>query len=480
MQSGCVFNAAISNGTVSYVVLNATLLPSVDEMPPTILVHDVESHVQRMRLEMARCRDRFFDESRTASGKRSVQLRAAGEERPLTLASDDDLVILLDAFGMKSIYHSIIDNLFPLATTARLLLGLASYRPLTEARTRLYVLNQATLPINEYTSQMQTAMLGLTVQSASEIVPARYSQIAVGTCQSVRPVRQPATGLWQLRHDEGARKLWLDWHHVLRRRVVARPPWWQPPAIDGGIGQMSSRSPAAAGAVWLERDPLHANAPGPARQWSEDQLAALLTEACPSTTPSKQQPLWPSSATGAQSSRCWLTVRSTGRLPFREQALALRDAKLVAGFEGAGFVNAIFMPRGGTMVIIDPLSRYVTAWQWGYAQYLHAQLVYVAIPHDLDGHGRDTRAASSVGRVLRLVWWDGHAGVCGGVRNTSELLVFTLPAQCEPLSDRDATEPRLKWQCYCFKGCRCHVELGHGEAPARSQQPVSTGRTIRG
>jgi len=70
--------------------------------------------------------------------------------------------------------------------------------------------------------------------------------------------------------------------------------------------------------------------------------------------------------------------------------------------------------------------------------------------------------------------------VCSGTRNTTELLVFTLPHGCEPTTDR-GTEPRLKFKCYCFKGCRCHLELGLGEeAPARSQQPVSTGRTIRG
>lgn len=87
-----------------------------------------------------RCKPGFFDPAMVDGGVRFGP--AAGP--PLPLASDLDLLMLIDVWGMSSIFHASIDILFPVATTARALLG-AGYAALAArsagARVGAYVVD---------------------------------------------------------------------------------------------------------------------------------------------------------------------------------------------------------------------------------------------------------------------------------------------------------------------------------------------------
>jgi hypothetical protein len=175
-------------------------------------------------------------------------------------------------------------------------------------------------------------------------------------------------------------------------------------------------------------------------------------------------------------------------MTFREQAEALRHAKLVGGFEGAGFVNALFMPQGSTLIMIDTIARGLFGWQWGYAQYLHTRLVYVLLLQTEKASQRHEIAAR-VGSLLRLEWHGGASAVCDGIRNhsvvnDSALMVFEkpavgvqpvclAPANLLPMNNNASgmnasveQEPRLK--IIQGNGCRCRYTVS-GTAPARSQ-----------
>ena len=130
-KEGCVVSSDSqqSNRSVTFVVRNATLLPctwlasrggSQCEHAPTIRLSAEmgSTTVTQLRHEQRLCRDRFFNDNLVKLRGDALLLSSSPSEQ-LPLSPDTDLVILVDAFGLSSIYHSTIDLLLPVAATAR-------------------------------------------------------------------------------------------------------------------------------------------------------------------------------------------------------------------------------------------------------------------------------------------------------------------------------------------------------------------------
>ena len=130
-KEGCVVSSDSqqSNRSVTFVVRNATLLPctwlasrggSQCEHAPTIRLSAEmgSTTVTQLRHEQRLCRDRYFNDNLVKLRGDALLLSSSPSEQ-LPLSPDTDLVILVDAFGLSSIYHSTIDLLLPVAATAR-------------------------------------------------------------------------------------------------------------------------------------------------------------------------------------------------------------------------------------------------------------------------------------------------------------------------------------------------------------------------
>ena len=130
-KEGCVVSSDSqqSNRSVTFVVRNATLLPctwlasrggSQCKHAPTIRLSAEmgSTTVTQLRHEQRLCRDRFFNDNLVKLRGDALLLSSSPSEQ-LPLSPDTDLVILVDAFGLSSIYHSTIDLLLPVAATAR-------------------------------------------------------------------------------------------------------------------------------------------------------------------------------------------------------------------------------------------------------------------------------------------------------------------------------------------------------------------------
>jgi hypothetical protein len=160
----------------------------------------------------------------------------------------------------------------------------------------------------------------------------------------------------------------LDLHLTLRSSVLGLAPQ--------ATADEAHKMGGGAHGVWLEGGHAHAS-----RQWSGKQLDAMMGAACGEAPPAAHTATHAHSTRDASRSRCWLRSRVMESMSFLEQARCLRHARLLAGFEGSGFVNSMFMPAGGVIVIIDDMyNRGLFGYQWSFAQYVHAHLIFLAFP----------------------------------------------------------------------------------------------------
>lgn len=126
-------------------------------------------------------------------------------------------------------------------------------------------------------------------------------------------------------------------------------------------------------------------------------------------------------------------------LPFRQQATLMASARMVGGFEGAGFVNGLFMPSGGRAFMLSvPQKGAPVGWQWGYLQYLHPRLVFV-VASNLTAADPAHATPRAIGHVLRRLWRE-PASVCAELRNDSAFTFFVRP-HCNATHATDGPGP---------------------------------------
>uniref|UniRef100_A0A7S2D0J4 Uncharacterized protein n=1 Tax=Haptolina brevifila TaxID=156173 RepID=A0A7S2D0J4_9EUKA len=109
----------------------------------------------------------------------------------------------------------------------------------------------------------------------------------------------------------------------------------------------------------------------------------------------------------------WLRAVQMESLSFAEQTRLMSRTGLLAGLEGAGFVNKLFTPRGGTTVILSPWQLATgpldaterRAWQWAYGQYHARRLVFIDMgTRHLRNTLPDRQFARALGVLLAAVW----------------------------------------------------------------------------
>lgn len=401
---------------LTYLVRNATHLPcawnrttAACETPPTI-VHDDADVVRSLKRTSTDCLGKRHGEADMWFPDTPIQLRGArfqvGAQLP---RADTDLLMLVDVWGFVSVGHATHDNLFPIAVTARMLLGvslasIALSQP--GARVTVGVVSsqsawtthpggpgclRASCPTVawRYLESIWERILGGKFLAAKDVPAGRYDRIALGNFKAATPVRYPFINMHQVRYEAHAQLFWAEFQRTLRMRMGFVEPRLQPlsdPSSPLAARDEPASQPASqprerrAHGVWFRRERTHKDT-GNERHWSQEAFDALQSTACgedhqaphaaaaSSTAPltlsydgSGATTVMPQPATPMRAERspsadgitrprpdgsCWLLARDPGRLNFREQAEMMRDAAMASGFEGSAFVNALFMPPGG-------------------------------------------------------------------------------------------------------------------------------------
>lgn len=402
------------------------------------IVNEDLDTVRSLRRQLGGCNPTWFPQR----GDRHYQLAIgepvhASQGAHAPMADPSEVVFLIDAFGLGSIYHANVDVLFPLATTARAVLG-GGFDVCVSGKfkCRAYIL-QGSPPAAEYWSSgsaafrynqaMQRLVLGAPIERVTKIPRAHYARVVVGWLSLAQPVTYPNTYLESMRPARPMeRRLWSEFSQFLRSSLRLST------ALDAS---------SSAYGVWLRRSADKVRDQGAIRSIGGAHFHTLLAHAC------SAEPLRPgvSSTAGGfptHQRTCWLTPLGLSRMPFLEQARALRNARLVAGMEGAGFVNQLFMPPNGIMVIVNEVGRGGgeqdahtgnIIFQWGVGQYLERDLIYVGVrPKESNGTRQLSHPiAGQVGDLLRLAWLEGVASVCSlaDERQTAltSLEVYTSP-----------------------------------------------------
>eukprot|EP00900_Chrysochromulina_parva_P006991 jgi/Chrpa1/16293/Chrysochromulina_OHIO_Genome00006646-RA len=161
---------------------------------------------------------------------------------------------------------------------------------------------------------MQRTILGHELESADKIRPARYRRIGIGFwmgAQSVT-VHFPALGLCQLRREAHAELLWREFAATARANLAV---------ADASTADTSASASASAGDIAA--------------------AAAAAMHSCPRAN----------------------RYGDMSGLTLQQQANAMRHARLAGSFEGSGFVNMLFMPPGGAVLIFDTAQRGFVDWE---------------------------------------------------------------------------------------------------------------------
>ena len=282
-----------------------------------------------------------------------------------------DVALLIDVWGSKSLYHSVIDTLFTAAVTLHSHFGRRN--PCAHMRCAVFFVSRHGTKEDETPFAMEMYKLlfgGAGVEYASRIQEAVYSTVIVGSVhQAYTPLKWPNVDLKDLRYRSLMRPAWVGVLGALHNQL----------ATNGVVPHGRYHQPPDMG-LWIRRGENHAHdrdadLQARPRSLSEEQ-AAILRQA---TSP-------------------WMRMERLHELPFARQAELLSRTRLLAGMEGAGFVNQLLMPPGGTVVIVSPWAV-DRAWQWAYGQYISNRLVYVALRTQPLSVG----VAHDLGRVLNAV-----------------------------------------------------------------------------
>lgn len=325
------------------------------------LAHEDARQVAKLRSLITSCETTWFPQTgqhRTVptghhgNAVKAVQLSqaAAAAESP------DEIAFLIDAFGMTVIGHANLDVLFPLATTVRALFRSESFLDCKQrgGQCRVFLVNgaeQSNSPngrhhsaVSSYNREMQTLILGRPFERADAIPLRRYARVVVGFLSEAQPVMWPHIYLNHITHRPNQHRLWNDFHATLRAEL----------GLLRAIGSYG---------VWLRREPSAARDLGARRNLNDGEWATVQAHACASSVDGGARRSRGDSSGGAKAmgalggSDCWLHELHLHKLAFHEQARAMQGARLIGSFEGSSFVNQLFMPPGGTLLMIDTQKR---------------------------------------------------------------------------------------------------------------------------
>lgn len=438
--------------------------------------HEDERIVDKIKSKLSGCAMTWFPvggakTSRLPFGSPIRVVRGNPSSQP-PAAHPDEIVFLIDAFGLKVIGHANLDVLFPVATTARALLQadseLDSYDACRRgnARCRVYILSSqasqgaSSAAVHAYNRGMQTALLGEPFSFGSEIPRRRYARVIVGWLAQAQPVIWPKVLLQHTSHSNVVHRLWAEFQLTLRAQL-------------GLIGTGATQSYG----FWHRRTTSHDDR-GVKRSLDADEYRQLRTHACRPAALIEElerqrrsdrgeslgaghligkdlEQAWEQGGDLQEMGGCWLRGGHLHKLPFHDQARALQGARLYGGFEGSNFVNSLFMPPGGIIFMVDTPAHFLpktlspAGFMWAFAQYLHRELIFVVAPtkgqaggkgigsnHNSTTPGFSADEMDSLGELLRHTWEGGTSAVCRFIERRNGLkhqfiTVHTKPYDCE-------------------------------------------------
>lgn len=268
-----------------------------------------------------------------------------------------DTAVLIDSWGTTSLYHAVIDVVFTAAATVHAHYGRHDWCGARDKQCGLFLLSRhAWLPHNSWTVEVSKLMFGGDgIQQADSIVAGtRYNDVLVGSLISAYQVlKYPDVSIHKLRYRPLLRPAWEGFVAAIRARLVHTGVV---PSHRYAHGHTrSSGNPLALPGVWIRRDASPDTEKEQRRRLSDDEASLL-----------------------AGMTKKWMRIERMHTLTFADQARLMSTTRLLTGMEGAGFVNQLFMPPGGTIVIVSPFAD-ERGYQWGYGQYMHNRLVYVSL-----------------------------------------------------------------------------------------------------
>eukprot|EP00966_Prymnesium_polylepis_P250952 5802890-Prymnesium_polylepis.2 len=250
------------------------------------------------------------------------------EARPHAPASaQHDVALLIDAWGTASLYHSVVDTLFTAMTTLAQHARRADACVGGGATCGVFLVHRHHWrPLTAYAAAVARLLFGGDgVVDASELAAARYPTVLVGSLvHAYEPLKYPRVRLGQVRFRAPMHSAWRAFigliHSQLTRHGLAPPTGAAAPAAAFGGG-------GGGGGVWIWRSA------------NDSRVVDTTGEAL-------RRSLMPAEVARLEAATApWLRVARLHELTFVQQARLMSSTTLLAGLEGAGFVNQLLMPR---------------------------------------------------------------------------------------------------------------------------------------
>lgn len=255
--------------------------------------------------------------------------------RSLSRPSNATRVLMLyNRWGFSSIYHWVIDALYPLITTAMV-------NDIDCHRDECVAVSVDDRKWGRHSSQLAqfAAAFGIRLAFNSDHRGGvHYDKVIYSSFTCTHPVIWPDVDVPTLKWVVGAQTQWRRVHNYVM--IGAQLPF----VTDSKT------------AVWIHR---------PSDQTSERSMSSndvlLISRAYGDVTLEEED----------------LLVVDMATMTIHMQAQIVSTAAILCGLEGAGFILQLWMPLGGTLGIYQRHSNKAIGWQWGYGQYLRKDALWV-------------------------------------------------------------------------------------------------------
>ena len=318
----------------------------------------------------------------------------AARTRPHAKAvATEEVALLMDTWGTTSLYHSVIDTLFTTFVTLHAHFGrhdacVSGGSGASASRCSVFLVHRHNWPAERPFAQEVAKLLFGGLIPAKSIEPKVYKTVLVGSLMNAyTPLRWPDIHLRHLKLRAIVEPAWRGFTDALRMQLVR-------------TNVIDANPTSETDGVWIWRaEEKYGGGGVTGRRYLLPEEAAAIEEVTRDAT------------TGAN----WLKPSRMHELSFAQQAKLMSETRLLAGLEGAGFVNQLLMPRGGVTVIISPWDDGDRAWQWSYGMYHAKRLVYI----NLNKAQLSVPLAKAIGRLLQAVHSNCEAPLpplpCGAV-----------------------------------------------------------------
>ena len=281
-------------------------------------------------------------------------------------------LLLYGRWGFSSLYHWVIDALFPVFLAAKAA-GIDCHAAHCDIATvNDHQWDRAFEQINEVSK-----MFGFHALRGDRIPRAlRYASVVVGSFHKLSPTDFPLVNANEI--------VWLGPHAMHDWRAF-RASGLIGAGLHAGVGHDAHHG--ASDVVWIHRPAAtYAAWYGRTLRGMDDSEMRAVSHAYAAALPPHVADT--------------LLVVDTSLMTVVEQTRIMSGAAIVGGLEGAGFVLQIWMPLGGAAFMLT--SDKPLAFQWTYGQYLRALAVFLTGTNDSPRGLLFQRAANALAHIASV------------------------------------------------------------------------------